>query len=510
MIYYKISDRNDRFLPAFFQVFHNQRVFSLEGEFLYELSDTNFVLAMESVREKYKEEVKNLGTNLHAYMKNLSVDERGLVQEIPLHCLPPFLVAQRFIPLQMKYLKWNQTLCTFLSINYLLLTDHDLPSGCVRPDFKLEDKITLIVNSDEVIRKCGEYSSFAWQSPDSPVPLAKSNGQGCMMSAFSMAEGTGWLELTPMEYARWRWSVAVDSWRSGEPSERNFNLSAKADEAISLPVSILPQFCKEGGTSWDQNRMDCTVLLTYGKNKDGYFDNLKFKDQFQKALEIGAIKRPNCQIIHLIDHSGCHDAKARDSLDAVKMTLSDGCKSQPSMRSTVFGPDETPQDIGKKGLVTVLLERNISPYHPGTTKLKKRDELVEILLREPDFAAAGQIGLIDELLSEHNSLLGRNDSLLWGVKYHPELMYIEQKWAYDRHRLQPDVNQKYTNWPQKMLRASRQCPLISLQRFCRKSYDTAVCYAEGTHLIHLKKSLEIKSTHRSGTSKSELRNINRD
>jgi hypothetical protein len=509
----QIKDRNQRFLPAFFEHFHNQRVFTLNKEFLYEVSDKNFVLEMKLVREKYIQEVRNLGTNLHGYMKTLSLENRVLLQDIPPHCVPVFLKEQRFIPLKMKYLKWDPNLLPFLAMNYLVLTEEDVPSGCVRPNFQPEDRITLIVNSDEVIRKCGEYSNYAWQSPETPVPLAKSKGQGCMMSAFSIAEGNGWLELTPLEYARWRWSLVVDSWLVGAPlSERSplILLSQKADQAISLPTSILPQFCKETGTDWDPNRMDSTVLLTYGKGKDGYFDSLKFKDQFQRALEIGAIKRPSCDIIHLIDHSGCHDAKSKDALDATKMTLSNDCKSQPSMRSTVFGPEQTPQNIGKKGLVTVLLERNISPYQPGTTKLKLKEQLVQLLLEEPDFAASGQICLIDEILSAHNILHGRNDRILWGVKYHPELMFIEQKWAYDRNILQPEVNQRYLNWPKKMLEATRKCPLITLQRFCRKSYDTSVCYAEGTHLIHLKKSLKIKKTHRAGSTQSELYIVNRD
>jgi hypothetical protein len=500
-------------LPAFFKEFRNQRAFSLNNDFLYDLSDKDFEFAMKSARRKYIEEVQNLGANLHVFLKDLSEAERNLVQEIPPHCLPEFLVAQRFITFQMKYLKWNPNLHMFLSLNYLLLTEDDVPSGCVRADLRPEECITLFVNSDEVIRKCGEYSSYAWQTLDNPVPLAKSLGQGCMMSAFSMTEGSGWLELTPIEFARWRWSVAVDSlFANTSSSERDllFKLSLEADEAIFHPVPILPQFCKESGTSWDPKRMDSTLLLTYGKNNDGYFDSLKFKDQFKKVLQIGAIKRPNCQIIHLIDHSGCHDAKASDSLDATKMTITDGCKSQPSMKSTVFGPDEISQDIGKKGLVSVLLERNISPYHPGTKKIKLRTELIQMLLEEPDFAASEKIGLIDELIMEHNSLLGRKDALLWGVKYHPELMYIEQKWAYDKKKLEPEVNSKYTNWPQKMLSASRICPLLTLQRFSRKSYDTAVCYQEGTHLIHLKKSLKLKKTHRSGSSPSELVHINRD
>jgi hypothetical protein len=500
-------------LPAYFKEFKNQRAFSLNNDFLYDLSDKDFVLAMQLVRRKYKEEVQNLGANLHVFLKDLSAAERSLVQEIPPHCLPEFLVAQRFIPFQMKYLKWHSDLLVFLSLNYLLLTEEDVPSGCVRPNLNPEENITFIVNSDEVIRKCGEYSNYAWQTLDNPVPLAKSQGQGCMMSAFSITEGSGWLELTPIEFARWKWSVAVDSlYTNTSIPERDllFNLSLEADHAIYHPVPILPQFCKESGTNWDPNRMDCTVLLTYGKNNDGYFDSLKFKDQFKKALQIGAIKRPNCQIIHLIDHSGCHDAKASDSLDATKMTLSDGCKSQPSMRSTVFGPDEISQDIGKKGLVSVLLERNISPYHPGTKKIKLRTELIQMLLAEPDFSASQKIGVIDELIMEHNFLLGRKDALLWGVKYHPELMYIEQKWAFDRKTLQPEVNMKYTNWPQKMLTASRKCPLLTLQRFSRKSFDTAVCYEEGTQLIHLKKSLKLKKTHRSGSNPSELVHINRD
>jgi hypothetical protein len=332
------------------------------------------------------------------------------------------------------------------------------------------------------------------------------------MSGFSITEGSGWLELSPIEYARWRWGLYCESYFAGSPiidQQNLLNLSRKADDAISEKVPILPQFCKEQTIEWDPCRMDSTILLTYGKGKDGYFDSAKFIDQFKRALLIGSIKRPNCKIFHLIDHSGCHDAKAKDALDVHKMTVSDNCKSQPSMRETFFGPDKTPQLIGKKGLVTILLERNKNPFKPGTTKPKSKSELINMLLEESDFAESDQTNLIDEVLNSFNNQQRRQDTVLWGVKYHPELMYIEQKWAYDRNILQPHVNGRYTKWPEKMLAASRKCPLISLQRFCRKSYDTSVCYAEGTHLSKLRESLKKKKAHRTGSHTSELINIDR-
>jgi hypothetical protein len=494
-------------------VFHNQRIYSLDHQFLYKLSESCFVSAMHQVRQKYIQEVRALGVSLHAYLSKLSVHEIVGMKEIPLECIPDFLVVERFIPFNIRYLKWCPDVDTFLYINYLLLTDEDVPSGCARPDMKLDDQITMLVNSDEVIRKCGEYSNFGWSTKDKPIPLSKSKGQGCMMSGFAILEGSGWLELSPIEYARWRWGLYMESYYGQVPlldQHALLDLSRKADTALHQKVPILPQFCKEDTILWDPVRMDSTILLTYGKGKDGYFDSAKFIGQFKRALQIGAIKRPNCQIIHLIDHSGCHDAKAKDALDVHKMTVGDNCKTQPNMRSTFFGEEKTPQQIGKKGLVTVLLERKKNPFKLDTTKPKSKQELIAMLLEEPDFAASSQTNLIDEVLSLHNSHWGRNDGVLWGVKYHPELMFIEQKWAYDRDILQPDVNGRYTEWPEKMLAASRICPLLCLQRFCRKSYDTSECYSEGTHLSKLREALKKKKTHRTGSSPSQLVNLNRD
>jgi hypothetical protein len=124
-----------------------------------------------------------------------------------------------------------------------------------------------------------------------------------------MAEGSGWLELSPIEFARWRWSLYVESLyvdAQGSAVEQQIllNLSKEADAAVHQRVPVIPQFCKEERITWDPLRMDSTIQLTYGKGKDGYFDSEKFIVQFQKALQIGAIKRPNCQIVHLIDHSG--------------------------------------------------------------------------------------------------------------------------------------------------------------------------------------------------------------
>jgi hypothetical protein len=165
---------------------------------------------MSNVRKKYIQEIKCMGINLYSHLSKLSVDEIYTIKEIPVECIPQFLQTQRFLPMNMKYLKWVGNLDTFLSINYLLLSEEDVPSGCVRWDLKPEDKITLFVNSDEVIRKCGEYSNFAWARKEKPVSLAKSQGQGCMMSGFCMIEGSGWLELSPLEFARWRWSQYMD------------------------------------------------------------------------------------------------------------------------------------------------------------------------------------------------------------------------------------------------------------------------------------------------------------
>jgi hypothetical protein len=174
---------------------------------------------------------------------------------------------------------------------------------------------------------------------------------------------------------------------------------------------------------WDSSRMDCTVLLTYGKEKDGYFNSPKFIIQFQKALQIGAIKRPNCKVVHLIDHSGCHDAKAKDALNVNKMTVHNNCKSQPMMRSTFFGPKRTPQEISKKGLVTVLLKRNKNPFL-ANLKPKPKKDLISMLLEEPDFVKSEKTNLIGEVLTSQNTQLKRHDTFLWGVKFHPELMFI--------------------------------------------------------------------------------------
>ena len=97
-------------------------------------------------------------------------------------------------------------------------------------------------------------------------------------------------------------------------------------------------------------------------------------------------------------------------------------------RAVADGTQKTLQTIGRKGLVQVLAERGV------VTRGKSGPELAEILGAHADFAA--------EKSAVQHILVNAGHIGFFGAVCHPELAFIEMKWAHVKQYLRPLVDDK--------------------------------------------------------------------
>ena len=114
--------------------------------------------------------------------------------------------------------------------------------------------------------------------------------------------------------------------------------------------------------------------MEYGESKEGYWTSEKFIKQIKNSVMIADFKYPKndgYRVVWIFDHSSCHGAYSKDSLNAYKMNTKPGGK-QPQMRDTVWNGkvQKLVFRIGiPKGLMQVLNERG--KYREGMNKRKR-------------------------------------------------------------------------------------------------------------------------------------------
>jgi hypothetical protein len=185
-------------------------------------------------------------------------------------------------------------------------------------------------------------------------------------------------------------------------------------------------------------------------------------------MTIARAKYGNVDVRFLIDHSSNHFAMAPDGLNAYAMNKSDDTSTQPHMRDTVYvGADgrQRTQKIGKRGVASVLRERGLD------TQGKSLDELREVMARQPDFAA--QQSRIEELATRHGM------SILRGVKFHPELMPIEQLNGAMKRVVRKELNGSVQGLAERCIEALLSLDADLPMRFSRKSFVTLEAYQTG-------------------------------
>ena len=217
-------------------------------------------------------------------------------------------------------------------VPFELRCDQDSSDGVV------QRKYLVIIHHDESTFHANDDEVRMWGEPDSHMIRPKSKGASLMVSDF-VEEFGGFLRLSDDEYG----SIPEDR---EKPSKK-----------------------------------EARVILQYGAEREGYWNNQKFMVQVGLAEQIANIKYPSSHysLLWLFDQSSGHTAMAADALVASRMNVGDG-GAQPRMYDTVRpGGQLLTEDGTAKGLRTVLIERGIN-----CVTLKKED-MVKILSQHDDF-----------------------------------------------------------------------------------------------------------------------------
>ncbi|KAF4648053.1 hypothetical protein FOZ61_003201 [Perkinsus olseni] len=159
---------------------------------------------------------------------------------------------------------------------------------------------------------------------------------------------------------------------------------------------------------------------------DGYYTNERCLADFAECSKVvRLLSQGKYKCIFLTDHSPIHSKFAQNALNVKAMNVKPGGK-QPKMRDGWFISDgrrvvqemnfaeDHPLYPGKpKGLREVVRER----FGASAIVGKRHDDLVAMLQSCDDFVS--QKSLLEE------EAVARGDIIIFGVKFHPELMPIE-------------------------------------------------------------------------------------
>ena len=123
------------------------------------------------------------------------------------------------------------------------------------------------------------------------------------------------------------------------------------------------------------NCLQAQEFLEYGESKEGYWTSDKFMKQMKMAVKIAEVKYPKSdgwRHAWIFDHSSCHGAMAKDSLDVSKMNVGPGGK-QRVMRDGFWDgkPFHMNRNSVPKGLKAVLEERGVSTRHMNADKMRE-------------------------------------------------------------------------------------------------------------------------------------------
>jgi hypothetical protein len=192
---------------------------------------------------------------------------------------------------------------------------------------------------------------------------------------------------------------------------------------------------------------EARVFFKAGKNRDGYFDGEDLLQQVENAIDIFEAKTNGFATgLFLFDNAPSHQKRAPDALSARKMPKNPHAtwrhhKEGPKMRSTVFGNNDTPQDLyfpedhptmsgWFKGMETIIRERGLWPEPKGLNAQCESFKCVagkkdcccrRLLFTQPDFV--NQKSYLEEYITSRGHICD------FYPKYHCELNFIEQYWG---------------------------------------------------------------------------------
>jgi hypothetical protein len=232
------------------------------------------------------------------------------------------------------------------------------------------------------------------------------------------------------------------------------------------------------------------------------------------VLWICEMVRPGDEIVAVLDRSSNHEFLGDDGLRTADMRVNDDCEKAPVLRETTWKDHtgvEHVQQMGKKGLRTVLLERQRIVVVDGKDAYRRGDngERVGSKLKGPELRAL--LDDEDDFKNEKPRIemhfIARGHRIIWGVVCHAELMPSEQKWCISKRWIRSEItNRGGAPFEKMVFEKMNSVRSIMIQRFFRKCRDTMVIYREGKQHTELATLLKEKKSHRTGVSQKEIVN----
>ncbi len=230
------------------------------------------------------------------------------------------------------------------------------------------------------------------------------------------------------------------------------------------------------------------VIIKPGKGRDGYWENRHLVAQVgDRILPIFEVLHPGMEALIIFDNSQNHHAMADDALVASKLNLYDGGKNKKPMRSTSWGPLNTPQsmhlddeDKTIKGIKTVVYERNLWPEKAHNLSLRAKCQLcIDLPFDHITWRVEG--GPIccawHTLQSERDfqqkrtwlteTVQNRGHSVLYLPKFHCELNPIEMFWAFVKGKARAECGYTFAALENKVPECLAACPVETIRRYVR-------------------------------------------
>ncbi len=244
---------------------------------------------------------------------------------------------------------------------------------------------------------------------------------------------------------------------------------------------MVSDFIVEGeGYLRDENGEARVLLET---SSEGYFNNEKFLDQVDVALDIFDRKYPQYRGIFMFDNAPCHKKVPDDALKVEHMNVNPGGK-QPAMRDTTWNGNVQKMvlaDGRPKGLKLVLEERGVSTTGMNADKLRER------LKQFQDFTCPRTL-VEDKVESRGHICLF--------PKFHCELNAIERNWCHAKKHTRAYCNGSIVRLRQLVPEALETVHRDMMNKFFGTCRDYERAYREGNTGSNVEVVVKAYKSHR--------------
>lgn len=229
------------------------------------------------------------------------------------------------------------------------------------------------------------------------------------------------------------------------------------------------------------NNKTAMKSLKIGANREGYWDSLKMKEQFELAIKIFNLLHPNKQALFAFDNSSNHGIPPDDALLVSKMNLNDGWKTYKGLNC------DTPMRDGwfinrngervnqcminrngvQKGIRHVLIEREL--WHSDM----KLPEASKLLSQQPDFLEEKDRTMLQDMAEKSGH------KLIYFPKFHPEFNFIERYWGLAKHFARKNCNYSMTALEKTLPAALSSIEVDTIRKLNNHCWRYMIAYSNG-------------------------------